>query len=460
VTQTLATAPLARRLLADHFGTDPLDLPIVTEIYEGWDHVNLQAAISGYVDSLDVTSSLTGIHIPPPPGGGIFPPQVPSLGDLLTFAPAQPGSVDLVDVPSGPDAVMSCIRTGLMLIDGPHGKLAVWLRPDSLLMGRKLALDVQSSDARTAYDFLAVIRALQIQHNVFRGQVVKFSADMYGNVTVDFDPRPQIAREQLILSPPTIEAIEEHAIGVADAADELRAAGRHVKRGLLLYGPPGTGKTLTIRYIASRLTDATVFMLSGSGMAWMKFACGIAADLGPSVIVLDDVDLIAEDRNLGGMSPRRHMFDLLDAMDGLHENSDLLFICTTNRPETLEKAIAARPGRIDQAVAISLPDADCRRRLLELYGEGLRLEVTDVDAVIARTEGVTASFIRELLRKAAVIAVLGTADAGDTAEVTVTDKELHAALDSLLDPLNPLTAALLGGAPSLPGTDIPTGASS
>src|SRR5262249_42282774 len=62
------------------------------------------------------------------------------------------------------------------------------------------------------------------------------------------------------------------------------------------------------------------------------------------------------------------------------------------------------PGRIDQAIEVPLPDAECRQRLLELYGRGLTLELEDRERWVARTEGVSAAFIRELLRKAAVFA--------------------------------------------------------
>jgi ATP-dependent 26S proteasome regulatory subunit len=83
-------------------------------------------------------------------------------------------------------------------------------------------------------------------------------------------------------------------------------------------------------------------------------------------------------------------------MDGLAEDVDVLFVLTTNRPEILEPALAARPGRIDLAIEVPLPDADCRRRLLELYGRGLKLELTEPDKLIARTEGASGAFIREL----------------------------------------------------------------
>src|SRR5688500_16857237 len=91
-------------------------------------------------------------------------------------------------------------------------------------------------------------------------------------------------------------------------------------------------------------------------------------------------------------------------MDGLADDADILFLLTTNRPELLEPALAARPGRVDQAIEIPLPDADCRRRLFDLYGAGLEVRLHDRDRLVDRTEGVSSAFVRELLRKAALFA--------------------------------------------------------
>jgi ATP-dependent 26S proteasome regulatory subunit len=100
------------------------------------------------------------------------------------------------------------------------------------------------------------------------------------------------------------------------------------------------------------------------------------------------------------------LFQLMDQMSGLTEDADVAFVLTTNRPDALEPALAARPGRVDLAVEIPLPDAAARERLIDLYARGLDLRLADLDAVVTRTEGVTASFIKELLRKAALTRIL------------------------------------------------------
>ena len=103
-----------------------------------------------------------------------------------------------------------------------------------------------------------------------------------------------------------------------------------------------------------------------------------------------------------------------------------MFVLTTNRPDLLEPALASRPGRIDEAVELPLPDPEGRRRLLELYGEGLELTVADDEPLIAALEGVSPAFIRELLRRAAMIA----ADESD-GPLRVKPRQLEVALGQL-----------------------------
>jgi ATP-dependent 26S proteasome regulatory subunit len=216
---------------------------------------------------------------------------------------------------------------------------------------------------------------------------------------------------------------------------------------VLLHGPPGTGKTQTVRHLLGRLEGVTVVVLSGEALGAIREACSIARVLQPAAIVVEDVDLIAEERGYG---PGAHplLFQLLNEMDGLGEDVDVAFILTTNRADLLEPALAARPGRVDQAVHIPTPDADGRRRLLELYRRGLDLRA-DLAPVVARTDGVTASFLKELLRRAALGAAeeAAAADAGSPAAITVEDRHLAAALDELFDDRHQLTRRTIGGAP-------------
>jgi len=195
-----------------------------------------------------------------------------------------------------------------------------------------------------------------------------------------------------------------------------------------------------MRYLIGQLDGYTRLVLTGRALHAIGSAAEFARDLQPAVLVLEDVDLVAEDRSFGrGSSPI--LFDLLDAMDGAQADADVLFILTTNRADLLEPALAARPGRVDVAVEISLPDAVARRQLFALYARSVPTELTttEIDAIVERTDGVTASFLKELLRRAVLEALQEHSPLR-----AVTAAHTTRALDDLLDSAQQVTRSLLG----------------
>jgi ATP-dependent 26S proteasome regulatory subunit len=243
---------------------------------------------------------------------------------------------------------------------------------------------------------------------------------------------------ELVLPEGALERIERHVVGPSRHRDALLARGRHLGRGLLLWGPPGTGKTHTVRYLTSRLTETTVIILSGPSLGLVGAFGNLARRLAPSVVVLEDVDLVAQERTFGPHGASNPaLFELMNEMSGLAEDADVAFVLTTNRPDALEPALAARPGRVDLAVEIPLPAEEERRRLLDLYGRGLDLDPALRNEVVTRTAGATASFFRELLRKATLAAI----EAGRAA---VARDDVLEALEELQAEASTLTRVLLG----------------
>jgi ATP-dependent 26S proteasome regulatory subunit len=167
----------------------------------------------------------------------------------------------------------------------------------------------------------------------------------------------------------------------------------------------------------------------------------LARLLQPTMVVIEDVDLIARNRErMGGLCDEALLNKLLNEMDGLKEDADILFILTTNRPEQLESALASRPGRIDQAIEVPLPDETGRRKLVQLYGKGLPLGDAVINEAARRTKGVSAAFIKELMRRIAQASV--GRDGGTTVEAV----DLSETLDDMLFASGKLNIKLLGGA--------------
>jgi len=125
----------------------------------------------------------------------------------------------------------------------------------------------------------------------------------------------------------------------------------------------------------------------------------------------------------------------------LQEHADILFLLTTNRPQILEAALAARPGRVDQAVEFPLPDAPCRERLVRLYACGVAIAPDVVAETVRATDGVSASFIKELMRRALQFHLECRPDA---ANPEILRNDVDQALDELLWSSGALNRHLLG----------------
>ena len=302
----------------------------------------------------------------------------------------------------------------------------------------RCSLEVLAADPAAGAATRDEIDELIQRHNVFRGQVLSFSqSEHHGNELVSFLPRPVIVAEEVILPDGVLETIEQHVVGVGDWSAELRRAGQHLKRGLLLHGPPGTGKTHTVRYLTGKLAGTTVVLLTGTSIRFIEAAAALARRLQPSMVVLEDVDLIGMDRDfMQDSNPL--LFSLLEAMDGVGADADVTFMLTTNRADILEVALADRPGRVDLALEIPRPDAGCRDRLLRLYARDLALDA-DVADVVADTDGVTASFVKELIRRVVLVSLR----AGDTPPV-LRSEYFSTVLAEMNGEHNTLTRSLLG----------------
>ena len=160
-----------------------------------------------------------------------------------------------------------------------------------------MSLEVMSRDRTAANAVLVAIRAGIHDRNIYRGRILQLGQGPQGELTVGFHKLPDITRNQIILPKGLLERVERQTIRFAQLRDQLRAAGRHLKRGLLLYGPPGTGKTLTAMYLSSQMRDRTVLLLAGPQLGLLRPACAMARLLQPATVVLEDVDLIAEEQD-------------------------------------------------------------------------------------------------------------------------------------------------------------------
>ncbi len=434
LTHAPAPEPPVRQRLREHLGTDPVDLEVVTETLASYDRPNLQVALDAYEHETDDEMSVMGLTTSEHGmrAGLAALARVAAGGVTVT-----PGPVEHVRVNVG-DRVITSVDYALLLFhDDESGPIAALVTSAEGQWAEGLRLEVMSSSRTTAERWLARVRELMREHNVFRGKVVAFGgAEIFDETPLTVRQLPDIQRDAIVLPAGTLERIERHTIELAERHDLLRQYGQHIKRGVLLHGPPGTGKTLTVMHLASRMAGRTVVLLTGEAMAFITAGVQLARSLEPAMVVVEDVDLVAMDREEYATNPV--LFELLNAMDGLDTDADIIFVLTTNRPQVLEPALAARPGRIDLAVGLPLPDARARQALLALFSRTLPSEPGTWGPIVEATDGASPAFIRELVRRATLLAA-----ERDAAHPSMTGDVLQLALSELQHG-GELTARLLG----------------
>lgn len=421
-------------LVSEHLGVAAHAVPVTTERLSAHRLADVDIAL-GVITADDPEARLVGV------AGGMerHHEDTQSLFSHR-YTGFAPGPVEYVSTPTGPGVTRETVAFGLHLFRFDGTPVAVLVRNAMPMHGRDaVTLDVLAVEDGTASRLLRRVHDAMNEHSVIRGNVVSFTADEYGHGlgALTFLPRPVVGVADIVLPDGVLDGIRAHVIGIGEKAAVLRAYGQHLKRGVLLYGPPGTGKTLTVEHLLSATPDRTAILLQGGSLGYVAEAARLARAMTPAMLVFEDVDLVATERGMFG-GPQPLLFEILDALDGVGADADIAFLLTTNRADILEPALAQRPGRVDHAAEIPLPDAAARRALLALHARATPLSSAALDDAAERSEGMTASFTKELIRRAALRAAL--------AEETLADVHLSVALDEMLAAAASLTRSLTGSA--------------
>ena len=229
-----------------------------------------------------------------------------------------------------------------------------------------------------------------------------------GQVHVNFD---DVAGED--------EAKEE----LSEVVDFLKNPGRYtaigakIPKGVLLVGPPGTGKTLLARAVAG---EARVPFFSISGSDFVEMFVGVGAsrvrDLfaqakknAPCIVFIDEIDAIGQKRgatSIGGNDEREQTLNqLLTEMDGFEDNTGVIILAATNRPESLDPALT-RPGRFDRQVPVVLPDLQGRVEILKVHAAKIKTAPNiDYDKVARMASGASGAELANIVNEAALRAV-------------------------------------------------------
>ncbi len=219
-----------------------------------------------------------------------------------------------------------------------------------------------------------------------------------------------------------VAGVEEAKQELAEVVDFLKypkkyqALGARIPKGVLLLGPPGSGKTLLARAVAG---EAGVPFFSISGSDFVEMFVGVGAsrvrDLfeqakksAPCIVFIDEIDAVGRQRGagLGGGHDEREqtLNQLLVEMDGFDQNTGVILIAATNRPDVLDPALL-RPGRFDRQIVVDRADVRGRQQILAVHAKNkpLSREIS-LDTLARRTPGFSGADLENLLNEAALLA--------------------------------------------------------
>ena len=400
-----ASSPPVFKLLHNHFSPTSLDTVSVTERqFPARVRVDLQRSLDELFEGHANIKHVCGIRHQDSMMFGM------SLSEFLTQE-TQALSVPLEheEVDIGEQNPVRCVRNALWLVESSGVKVAVL---QSQVYGfnepPKVRFDIATESTQSGISimrrfFKSLETAVQ-EAQSYRGKILSLepSEGYTGQSTgITVHALPSVTRDEVILPESTLELLERNVLQFVEQRSRLGELGQSTKKGLLFYGPPGNGKTHTIRYLLSELKGHTTLLITAEQVAQLAEYMALARLLQPTIVILEDVDLIAREREQSGGPCQESLLNkLLNEMDGLKEDTETIFLLTTNRPEQLEDALASRPGRVDQVIEFPYPDSVGREKLVRLYSKSVSISDDIIDTFVARTDGVSAAFIKELMRRA------------------------------------------------------------
>ncbi|MFC2038746.1 AAA family ATPase [Chloroflexota bacterium] len=287
----------------------------------------------------------------------------------------------------------SCLTDGVMLIEKNGIRMAI-----TIVSNGYIQIAVNPENREEAKKLLLEINQYMDDHNYYKGKRIKFDGK------ISFLDVKQKEWDSIILDADVKTSIRLNAVGFLRNIAQIEKVGIPPKRGIILAGDPGTGKTIICKALMTEAVNITCITTEAYGQysgGYISDLYYLADDLSPSIVFLEDIDFIGQERQeiYHGNPP---LLTLLAEMDGITEKKGIVTVATSNFFETLDKALCERPSRFDCVYKINLPNPKQRTELVKNIAEKIPCSENVQEHIVTNTEGFTPAQIQGVLHSMAI----------------------------------------------------------
>jgi len=306
-----------------------------------------------------------------------------------------------IDVNTGnPESKLEhLLASGQLLIKKGELRMVITVEiSDRYLSRSSVHLSGLASQEQQVTEFAQSVKRISKEENFYRGKRLEFCGDL------DIINVRSRSWDSVILDEALKAEIRANAVGFLHKKEYWPHYGIPLKRGILLSGEPGTGKTAICKALMAEAEGITCIAANAYGLEenyYVSTLYEIAEDLSPTIVFIEDIDLIAQNRmEFGHHQPP--LISLLAVLDGIAEHHEIITVATTNSLETLDKALSQRPSRFDRVIEIPRPSLQNRRQLVSSLCQKIPLDEAVQTYIARKTENCTPAQLQEVIYSLAI----------------------------------------------------------
>ncbi|MFC1865160.1 AAA family ATPase [Chloroflexota bacterium] len=253
------------------------------------------------------------------------------------------------------------------------------------------------------------------EENIYRGKKIEFAG------RIRFLNIGEKLWDSIIIDSTTKREIQANTTDFLRRSDLWEEYNIPLKRGILLAGEPGIGKTIICKALMTEAKEFSCITTNGYSLDeddYITELYELAADLSPSIVFIEDIDLIGQNRMEFGYQRGPALISLLTILDGVEEHKKIVTVATTNCLETLDRALSQRPSRFDRVITLSRPSIEQRRDLVSNLCQSIPLDKDTQDYIAHSAENCTPAQLQEIIYSLVIW------QGGDHAKLTFSKDEI------------------------------------